>query len=97
MTREPGDRPSEGTNGRRRVDGRENDMTTLTKDLIGGAAQAAPADARTGAVRGAASLRDLAAAALLGLGLVWLAGFAGADALHAAGHDARHASGFPCH
>jgi cobalt transporter subunit CbtB len=36
-------------------------------------------------------------AALLGLFVVWGAGFAGADVLHNAAHDARHANGFPCH
>lgn len=35
--------------------------------------------------------------ALLGIGLVVLAGHAQADALHAAAHDVRHATGFPCH
>jgi cobalt transporter subunit CbtB len=36
-------------------------------------------------------------AALIGLGLVWGVGFAGANLLHNAAHDARHAAGFPCH
>lgn len=36
-------------------------------------------------------------AALLGLGIVILAGHVQADALHAAAHDVRHANGFPCH
>lgn len=44
-----------------------------------------------------ASLRDVAVAALLGLGLVWISGFAGANSLHAAAHDTRHSTGFPCH
>lgn len=44
-----------------------------------------------------ANLRDVAVAATLGLGLVWLAGFANANALHGATHDTRHATGFPCH
>lgn len=39
----------------------------------------------------------LAAAALLGLGLVFAAGFAGAAAIHDAAHDQRHAIAFPCH
>ena len=37
------------------------------------------------------------AAALLGLGLVYVAGFADADALHDNAHDTRHAANFPCH
>lgn len=36
-------------------------------------------------------------AALLGLFLVYGAGFAHPDALHAAAHDSRHAFAFPCH
>lgn len=67
-------------------------MTTQTT----GAPSAMAGNEREAAARGA-SLRDVAAAALLGLGLVGLAGFAGADALHAAAHDTRHATGFPCH
>jgi cobalt transporter subunit CbtB len=38
-----------------------------------------------------------ALAALLGLLIVWGAGFAGPSAIHNAAHDARHANGFPCH
>lgn len=37
------------------------------------------------------------AAAILGLALVYLAGFAQADALHDGAHDARHSAAFPCH
>ena len=37
------------------------------------------------------------AAALIGLGLIYVAGFAEADALHDNAHDARHAANFPCH
>ncbi len=36
-------------------------------------------------------------AALLGLVLVYGAGFAQTDLLHNGAHDARHAAGFPCH
>ncbi len=67
-------------------------MTTQTTGALG----ATTGDAHEAATRGT-SLRDAAVAALLGLGLVWLAGFAGADALHAAAHDTRHSTGFPCH
>lgn len=62
-------------------------MTTQTAGALG---------AHKDMARGA-TLRDAAVAALLGLGLVWLAGFASADALHAAAHDTRHSTGFPCH
>ena len=62
-------------------------MATLTRGVSG----AVPGTAR------GATLRDVAMAALLGLGLVWLAGLAGAHALHAAAHDTRHSTGFPCH
>jgi cobalt transporter subunit CbtB len=39
----------------------------------------------------------IAVAALLGLVLVYGAGFVQVDAVHNAAHDARHAAGFPCH
>lgn len=48
--------------------------------------------------RPAASLAGAAlVTALIGIGLVGLAGHVQADALHAAAHDVRHATGFPCH
>jgi len=36
-------------------------------------------------------------AIVLGAFLLFGAGFAGSDLLHAAAHDARHAFSFPCH
>jgi len=36
-------------------------------------------------------------ACLLGLGLVFLAGFSHVEALHNGAHDTRHSEGFPCH
>lgn len=48
----------------------------------------------------AARTRDLVpalVAALLGVFLVYGAGFAQPSALHDAAHDARHAFAFPCH
>lgn len=39
----------------------------------------------------------IACVALFGLGLVWAAGFANAEALHNAAHDSRHSLVFPCH
>lgn len=40
---------------------------------------------------------SIALAGLLGLGLVFAAGFANATAMHDAAHDQRHAIAFPCH
>ena len=48
-------------------------------------------------VRIDAEALTLAAALMLGLGLVWAAGFASASVVHDAAHDQRHAVGFPCH
>ena len=42
-------------------------------------------------------LMAAALAAFLGLGLVFMAGFSPAIALHNAAHDFRHAQNFPCH
>ena len=39
----------------------------------------------------------VAIAAFLGLGLLFMAGFSPAIALHNAAHDFRHAQNFPCH
>lgn len=36
-------------------------------------------------------------AGLLGLGLIFLAGFMNVEVAHNATHDTRHSSGFPCH
>lgn len=36
-------------------------------------------------------------AAAIGLGVILMAGFVQADALHNAAHDMRHATGLPCH
>ena len=36
-------------------------------------------------------------AGMLGIGLVYFAGFAETSALHNAAHDGRHSAGFPCH
>jgi len=35
--------------------------------------------------------------AALGLGLLFVAGFAESQVLHNATHDTRHSTGFPCH
>ena len=39
----------------------------------------------------------IAFAAVLGLGIIGIAGHVQATALHDAAHDVRHATGFPCH
>ena len=39
----------------------------------------------------------VALAAVLGLGLLFMAGFSPAIALHNAAHDFRHTQNFPCH
>ena len=52
---------------------------------------------QTSAVRTGEGTRALLVAAFLGLGLVFVAGFAPASALHNAAHDFRHAQNFPCH
>ncbi|AZQ67308.1 CbtB-domain containing protein [Silicimonas algicola] len=44
-----------------------------------------------------ATALTLAFTAMLGVGILWMAGHAQAAALHDAAHDVRHATGFPCH
>ncbi len=39
----------------------------------------------------------IAAALIVGLGLVYLTGFSHAQSLHDAAHDTRHGLAFPCH
>ena len=39
----------------------------------------------------------IALAALIGVGLIFVAGFANSATIHDAAHDQRHAIGFPCH
>jgi cobalt transporter subunit CbtB len=43
------------------------------------------------------ALRAAAVALLLGLGLIFLTGFAYPEVLHNAAHDTRHGLSFPCH
>ncbi len=50
-----------------------------------------------GATRTNERLSAVVLAALFGLGLVFMAGFAPAQALHNAAHDFRHTQNFPCH
>jgi cobalt transporter subunit CbtB len=50
-----------------------------------------------GSARWWAVARPLLAAVLLGVGVLYVVGFAGAHAIHEAAHDARHTLNFPCH
>lgn len=43
------------------------------------------------------TLKAALVAFLLGLGLVYGAGFANSESAHDAAHDSRHALSFPCH
>lgn len=61
-------------------------MKTLSTAAVG-AASPSRSDALTAAL----------VAAVFGVGLVWMTGFAWADLLHNAAHDWRHAMAFPCH
>ena len=42
-------------------------------------------------------LRSIILTAAFGIGLMFIAGFAGSQTLHDAQHDMRHSIGFPCH
>ena len=54
-------------------------------------------DAGTVATPRAETLKAALIAAVLGIGLVFLTGFAHTLALHNGAHDTRHALSFPCH
>lgn len=43
------------------------------------------------------ALRAASIALLLGLGLIFLTGFAYPEIIHNAAHDTRHSLSFPCH
>lgn len=43
------------------------------------------------------ALRAAGVALLLGLGLIFLTGFAYPEVIHNAAHDTRHGLSFPCH
>ncbi len=47
--------------------------------------------------KAASSTLSLIAAALMGVGIIAVAGHVQAATLHDAAHDVRHATGFPCH
>jgi cobalt transporter subunit CbtB len=64
-------------------------MTTRT---TAAAALATPAAAGT-----RSDIWTIALAALLGAGLIFVAGFSNAAVMHETAHDTRHAVAFPCH
>jgi cobalt transporter subunit CbtB len=51
----------------------------------------------SGSTHRAATLKAALVAAVLGIGLVFLTGFAHTLVLHNGAHDTRHALSFPCH
>ena len=48
-------------------------------------------------VKSRTSVLMLASVAMMGVGMMFVAGHVQAAALHDAAHDVRHATGFPCH
>jgi cobalt transporter subunit CbtB len=54
-------------------------------------------DAGTVSATRPATLKAALTAAVLGIGLVFLTGFAHTLVLHNGAHDTRHALSFPCH
>ena len=52
---------------------------------------------RSSALSGTRDLATLAFATVLGLGLLFAAGFAHGAVAHDVAHDQRHAMAFPCH
>ena len=47
--------------------------------------------------RASSDILAIALAALIGVGLIFVAGFANSATIHDAAHDQRHAIAFPCH
>ncbi len=47
--------------------------------------------------RSTSGIAAIMVCAMIGLGIVAMAGHVQASALHDAAHDVRHATGFPCH
>jgi cobalt transporter subunit CbtB len=58
---------------------------------------AAALDVGTVSATSAEALKAALIAAVLGIGLVFLTGFAHTLVLHNGAHDTRHALSFPCH
>jgi len=55
------------------------------------------AKTQTAAQTDAGSIMTIAFVAMLGMTVLFVAGFANSATLHDAAHDMRHAAGFPCH
>ena len=53
--------------------------------------------ARSRSISKAETFKAAFVAFVLGLGLVYGAGFANSESVHDAAHDSRHALSFPCH
>ncbi len=51
----------------------------------------------TTATRASSDIVSLTLVAFIGIGVLFVAGFANSATLHNATHDSRHAAGFPCH
>lgn len=57
----------------------------------------ATASVSTNALAASSALLPILFVAVLGMTMVFLAGFANSQTLHDAAHDMRHSTGFPCH
>ena len=88
-TRKPVDRPVTSNLNRPRVEGRGDNMTTLSTKRPGATDSAAELTA--------ARAGPLVMAALLGIFIVGGVGFSHIEAVHNAAHDYRHSMAFPCH
>jgi len=55
------------------------------------------ATVKTRALSRAADLPAIVLATVIGTGLLFVAGFSHAQAMHDVAHDSRHAMAFPCH
>src|SRR5262249_34919103 len=84
-SREPGYLPSLGSFGLPEGQPRRDEMATSTTAPVASTTQRSEA------------LRAAAVALLLGLGLIFLTGFAYPEVIHNAAHDTRHGLSFPCH
>ena len=71
-------------------------MTTTMPSTLAPAAQTSSARI-SAAQTSSADIAALALAAVLGIGLILVAGFANSATIHDAAHDQRHAIAFPCH
>jgi cobalt transporter subunit CbtB len=87
MKRQPGDLPSRKTEPKLPV-GRRGGFMNMHSGVLGAGTLSTPR---------AEALKAALIAAVLGIGLVFLTGFAHILVLHNGTHDTRHALSFPCH